>query len=169
MKNMELAQSVLDRLRTYGVREIVLCAGARNAPFVALLSSGSGYISHSGFKVYSFFEERSASFFALGRMQSEGSPVAVITTSGTAAAELLPAAIEADYQRLPLVMITADRPSRYRGSGAPQAIVQTGIYSHYVEQSFDLENEALVEIKVSGKRPIHLNVCFDEPLLDGGR
>lgn len=167
MKNLELAQSVLDRLRTYGVREIVLCAGARNAPFVALLSAGSN--SNSEFKVYSFFEERSASFFALGRMQSEGSPVAVITTSGTAAAELLPAAVEADYQRLPLVMITADRPSRYRGSGAPQTIVQTGIYSHYVEQTFDLEKEPATEITASGTRPIHLNVCFDEPLLDGGR
>lgn len=169
MKNHELAQSVLDSIRAFGVREIVVCAGARNAPFVALLSPNSQNSAQAPFKIYSFFEERSASFFALGRMQSEGAPVAVITTSGTAAAELLPAAVEADYQRLPLVLITADRPSRYRGSGAPQAIVQTGIYSHYVEKSFDLENEPLTEIRASGARPIHLNVCFDEPLLDGGR
>jgi 2-succinyl-5-enolpyruvyl-6-hydroxy-3-cyclohexene-1-carboxylate synthase len=162
MTNMSVAQSVLDRLRSFGVREIVVCAGARNAPFVDLLSRDSG------FKVYSFFEERSASFFALGRMQSERAAVAIVTTSGTAAAELLPAAIEADYQRLPLVLVTADRPRRYRGSGAPQTIVQTGLYSHYVEWSCDLEREPAPDFKVSGTRPVHFNVCFDEPLLDGG-
>ncbi len=161
MNNLTAAQSVLTSLRDFGVREIVLCAGARNAPFVHLLGTTPE------FKVYSFFEERSASFFALGRIQAEGKPVAIVTTSGTAAAELLPAAIEADYQRLPLVMVTADRPRRYRGCGAPQTIVQTGLYSHYVEWSCDLENELAPQLKVSGTRPVHLNVCFDEPLLGG--
>lgn len=160
MKNLALAQSILKHCWKHGVREIVLCAGARNAPFVKLLSETSP------FKVYSFFEERSASFFALGRMQASRRPVVVITTSGTAVAELLPACIEADFQGLPLVMITADRPKRYRGSGAPQTIMQPGIFSHYVGASYDVEgqweNEGFALL-----RPVHLNVCFDEPLLAG--
>ena len=163
MTNLELAESVLNECFAYGVREVVLCAGARNAPFVKALGASEK------FKTYSFFEERSASFFAIGRMLSEGRPVAIVTTSGTAAAELLPAAVEADYQRLPLVMITADRPRRYRGTGAPQTIVQTGLYTHYVEAEWDLENESLQKLKTSKARPIHLNVCFDEPLLGGAR
>lgn len=163
MTNLELASDVLDRCFELGVREVVLCAGARNAPFVNRLGRDSR------FRIYSFFEERSAAFFALGRMLDEGRPVAVVTTSGTAAAELLPAVIEADYQRLPLVAITADRPRRYRGSGAPQTIVQPGIYSHYVHWSCDLENESAPSPDADVSRPIHYNVCFDEPLLGGGR
>jgi 2-succinyl-5-enolpyruvyl-6-hydroxy-3-cyclohexene-1-carboxylate synthase len=163
VNNLDFARAVLERCREFGVREIVVCAGARNAPFVHLLGR------QEEFAVYSFFEERGASFFALGRMLDSGRPVAVITTSGTAAAELLPAAIEADYQRLPLVLVTADRPRRYRGTGAPQTIVQTGLYSHYVEWSGDFENEAPPKIAASGRRPVHLNVCFDEPLLGGAR
>lgn len=160
MKNIETAQAILKSCLEVGVRELVLCAGARNAPFVALLSE------ETPFKVYSFFEERSAAFFALGRIQAEGRPVAVITTSGTAAAELLPATIEADYQGLPLILITADRPSAYRGCAAPQAIVQPGLYSHYVEKTYDVEGE-WDEFSFSLTRPVHVNVCFDEPLMDG--
>jgi 2-succinyl-5-enolpyruvyl-6-hydroxy-3-cyclohexene-1-carboxylate synthase len=161
--NLNLAKKILNSCSEYGVREVVICAGARNAPFVKLLSESSGL----KLKVYSFFEERSAAFFALGRMQSQNLPVAIITTSGTAAAELLPACIEADYQRLPLVMITADRPKRYRGSGAPQAIVQPGLYSHYIGWSADVEGEWSGGIEGPRNRPVHLNVCFDEPLLGG--
>jgi len=162
VSNLALAQAVLNDAWKFGVREIILCAGARNAPFVKALSE------RSPFKIYSFFEERSAAFFALGRMQASGRPVAVVTTSGTAAAELLPACIEADHQRLPLVMITADRPRRYRGSGAPQTIIQPGLYSHYTGHSWDIEGEwaGALSACVPG-RPVHLNVCFDEPLLHG--
>lgn len=162
MKNVERAQIILSECLSWGVREVVLCAGARNAPFVRVLGGDSP------FKVYSFFEERSAAFFALGRMQATGKPVAVITTSGTAAAELLPACIEADYQRLPLVLITADRPKRYRGTGAPQTIHQVGIFSRYVERTIDVEDEFFeADGEYTGQRPVHFNVCFDEPLIDG--
>lgn len=160
MTNISLAQNILIELLSCGVREVVLCAGARNAPFVSVLSG------KTPFKTYSFFEERSAAFFAIGRILATRSPVAIITTSGTAAAELLPATIEADYQGLPLILVTADRPKSYRGSGAPQTIVQPGIFSHYVEKTWDFENE-LAEIRFTGHRPIHINVCFDEPLLKG--
>lgn len=163
MSNLELSRSILAACTRYGVREVILCAGARNAPLVRTLAE------HPDFQTYSFFEERSAAFFALGRMQALGQPVAVVTTSGTAAAELLPACIEADYQRLPLVMITADRPRGYRGTGSPQTIDQPGLYSHYVGWSADLEGEWRGSIDGPRNRPVHLNVCFDEPLLDGGR
>lgn len=160
MKNIALAQGVLQSLRAAGVHELVLCAGARNAPLVSLLSRDNP------FTTYSFFEERSAGFFALGRILATRQPVAVITTSGTAAAELLPATIEADYQGLPLILVTADRPKSYRGSGSPQTIIQPGIYSHYVESCLDIEGE-WSGFALSGRRPVHLNICFDEPLLDG--
>ena len=130
--NDQLAQQVLQALASLTVREICVCAGARSAPLVLLLERCENV------KVYSFFEERSASFFALGRMLQSGLPVAVITTSGTAAAELLPAAIESTYQNLPLIMVTADRPRNFRGSGAPQSIEQVGLFSHYVELALDI-------------------------------
>src|ERR1700732_72557 len=80
----------LDRL---GVREFCVAAGARNAPIIAaLMARGDGAV------VRHFFEERSAGFFALGRIMSHRRPVAVVTTSGTAAGELLPAMMEAYYQ-----------------------------------------------------------------------
>ncbi len=135
-----------------------MCAGARNAPFVAALDGDPR------FQVHSFFEERSAGFFALGRILDAGAPAAVITTSGTAAAELLPACIEAEYQGLPLIMVTADRPRRYRGTGAPQTIVQPGLYSCYVGYEADIEGAWGGAIPEGVSRPVHLNVCFDEPL-----
>ena len=70
---------------------------------------------------------------------------------------LLPAAIEAHYSGLPLILITADRPARYRGTGAPQSIEQPGIFGVYAE----------TEIAIwSGMRPLHLNIELDEPLID---
>jgi 2-succinyl-5-enolpyruvyl-6-hydroxy-3-cyclohexene-1-carboxylate synthase len=162
VKNIELAGEILSALWKAGVRDIVLCAGARNAPFVACLSAEG-----NPFRVHPFFEERSAGFFALGRCVGSGRPVAVVTTSGTAAANLLPATIESDYQGQPLILVTADRPAHYRGSGAPQTIVQVGLYSHYVERSWDVEGSWDGSLEWSRARPVHLNVCFDEPLIDG--
>src|SRR5690242_10613859 len=122
--NVRLARRVVEELYARGVREFCVCAGARNAPLVKVLGAASEL------KKYRFFEERSAAFFALGRAKILGAPVAVVTTSGTAAAELLPAAIEAYYSGVSLVLVTADRPPEYRGSAAPQAIEQMGLYSH---------------------------------------
>ncbi|MGE0764434.1 MAG: 2-succinyl-5-enolpyruvyl-6-hydroxy-3-cyclohexene-1-carboxylic-acid synthase [Bdellovibrionales bacterium] len=156
MDNVARTRQVLTWLREWGCREVVVCAGARNAPLVVALNQATDL------KTWSFFEERSAAFFALGRMKSQAWPVAVVTTSGTAAAELLPAAIEADHTGLPLILVTADRPPEYRGTGAPQAIQQVGLFSHYVEKSLDYWNENL-QIEWSKRRPLHLNVCLSEP------
>lgn len=143
---------------------VVVCAGARNAPMVLALQS---LPKEQGFRIFSFFEERSAGFFALGLIKAYGRPVAVMTTSGTAVAELLPAAVEATYQTLPLILISADRPRRYRGSGAPQSIEQPGIFSHYAENVYDLDAQSKdFNFVWSQKKPLHLNVCFDEPLID---
>lgn len=160
MKNIELSQVIFQALAAQGLSEVVVCAGARNAPLVGVLSACENL------KVYSFFEERSAGFFALGRAQALRAPVAVVTTSGTAVAELLPALIEADHQGVPLVAVSADRPSLYRGSGSPQSIVQPGLFSHFIEREWDIEGAFDGEFSWSRRRPIHVNVCFDEPLLD---
>ncbi len=159
--NVGWSQKILRELFAQGVREAICCAGARNSPLVATLARSSG------FSVRSFFEERSAGFFALGVARRTDRPVAIFTTSGTAAAELLPAAIEAFHTGVPLVLVTADRPRRLRGSGAPQSIDQTGLYAKFVDQEFDLENGELFSLREWKRRaPVHINVCFDEPLLD---
>ncbi len=163
MTNMELAGKVIQELVSTGVREFILCAGARNSPLVHTLDE------NKDLKVYTFFEERSAAFFALGRIAFTRRPVAIITTSGTAVAELIPAAVEATYSSLPLIMVTADRPKEYRRTGSPQTIEQVGIFSYYNEVALDLdaENSHLSFKSLSWKKPIHVNVCFKEPLIDG--
>ncbi|HUP65484.1 MAG TPA: 2-succinyl-5-enolpyruvyl-6-hydroxy-3-cyclohexene-1-carboxylic-acid synthase [Thermoanaerobaculia bacterium] len=160
MKNVELAAAICNAMAASGVREVVVCGGSRNVPFVAVLSARPDLVVHS------FFEERSAAFFAIGRSRATNRPVAVVTTSGTAAAELLPASIEAHYSGTPLLLITADRPRRFRGTGAPQAIEQAGLFGPYAEASVDLEGELSLP-PWSHESPYHINVCFDEPLLDG--
>jgi 2-succinyl-5-enolpyruvyl-6-hydroxy-3-cyclohexene-1-carboxylate synthase len=163
--------SVLEACSAAGVREFCVCAGARNVELVVGLERSSGC------RVWHFFEERSAAFFALGRMMKTGRPVAVVTTSGTAVAELLPATVEAYYQSLPLVLITADRPASFRGSGAPQAIEQVGIFSTYA-RCIDLTEMrstsargcrdrecmgATLSEAVGVGQCVHINVCLAEP------
>jgi len=160
---MSLARASVRTLLRCGVREVVVCAGARNAALVAVLAKTESL------RLWSFPEERSAAFFALGRILALEAPVAVVTTSGTAAAELLPAAIEAFYQGLPLVLLTADRPRAYRGTGAPQAIEQAGLFSTYVAACGDvatLKELADFDATLAGwarRQPVQLNVCLEEP------
>lgn len=134
-----------------GVREFVVCAGARNAALLEVLAraEAGGVV-----RVWRHFEERSAGFFALGRTLETALPCAVVTTSGTAAAELLPAVIEAFYQNRPLLAITADRPAAYRGSGAPQVIEQPGLFGTYAFAGAIADWD--------GRHPLHLNIEFEE-------
>ena len=156
--NNQLAKDVIQQALDVGVREFCVAAGKRNAPLIYGLAN----LSHV--KIYYWPEERSAAFFALGRVRATGLPVAVITTSGTAVGNLLPATMEAFYTQLPLLLITADRPRRQRGTGAPQCAEQVGIFSHYVDliqdiaadEPWNLNNWTL-------QAPAHLNVCFEEP------
>jgi 2-succinyl-5-enolpyruvyl-6-hydroxy-3-cyclohexene-1-carboxylate synthase len=147
-------ETVLAALKA-GVREFVVCAGARNAAMLEVLAraEAAGHV-----KVWRHFEERSAAFFALGRTLDLHAPCAVVTTSGTAAAELLPAIIEAHYQSRPLIAITADRPARFRGTGAPQAIEQPGIFGTYAASSYAEWN---------GRGPLHLNIELEEEFTPG--
>ena len=114
-ENARLAAAVIEAAICSGVGEWVLCSGARNLPLVEALMAMP---ENRRGKVWNFFEERSAAFYALGRSRVTGIPTAVLTTSGTAAAELLPAVIEAHYSGIAMILITADRPPKYRDSGS---------------------------------------------------
>ncbi|MBP7948701.1 MAG: hypothetical protein KA004_03525 [Verrucomicrobiales bacterium] len=156
---MMLAAAAIEHCLALGVREFVICAGSRNSPLILQAASAADV---PGLRLWHFFEERSAGFFALGRTRDTSRPVAVLTTSGTAAAELLPSVIEAHYQGLPLMVVTADRPRRYRGSGAPQAIEQErlfGVYAEFVDAAVTDDLKAMPR----PQRSLHLNVCLEEP------
>lgn len=160
--NLQLSKKIVFHLLALGVKEILLCPGGRCAPLVDLLSQDSPFEG-----TYWHFEERNAGFFALGRAKATKSPVAIVTTSGTAVAELLPPVVEAYYSGLPLVVVSADRPVSYRGSGAPQTIEQVGIFGIYARSARDIssyEDLALNDGQVTF--PYHLNVCYDEPLIE---
>lgn len=157
-KNEKLTHNVLSEAIKHGVTEFCLAPGARNVPFLHLLKQ------NPWIKVYYWYEERSAAFFALGRAKKTGKPVAVITTSGTAAAELLPAAMEAYYVSAPLLLITADRPRNFRGTGAPQSAEQKGLFGVYAHFQQDLEGDEAADLSLwTQKGPAHLNVCLEEP------
>ncbi|MFN3696775.1 MAG: 2-succinyl-5-enolpyruvyl-6-hydroxy-3-cyclohexene-1-carboxylic-acid synthase [Pseudobdellovibrio sp.] len=160
LKNYQLVNVTYQILSALGVEEVVVCAGARNAPLVVALE-------RFAFNVKSYFEERSAAFYSIGRIQITKKPIAILTTSGTAVAELLPAVIEAYYQNLPLIVITADRPKHYRNTGAPQSILQNNIFGPYVQNCFDWDiNQIDFNILFDLHKPMHFNLCFDEPLID---
>jgi 2-succinyl-5-enolpyruvyl-6-hydroxy-3-cyclohexene-1-carboxylate synthase len=160
--NAPVIAALFAELDALGVREFCVCAGARNAPLIEVLA-------RRGSLMRRFFDERAAAFFALGRVMRTRAPVAVLTTSGTAAAELLPAIIEAHYQHLPLVAITADRPSRYAGSGAPQAIEQRDLFGEYAARTVEIECSADGGFAMSdggwlAEGVVHFNVRLEEGL-----
>lgn len=156
--NQAIAQQVVEELIRKGVHEFCLAPASRNAPLIFALTRTKQA------KVFYWSEERSAAFFALGRIKATNKPVAVVTTSGTAAAELLPAAMSAFYLGLPLLLITADRPRRYRGTGAPQSAEQVRLFGSYVHYEQDLAKEEECDLSHwTGKGPAHLNICFEEP------
>lgn len=156
--NEVLVSKVLEKLQGFGIREIVVCPGGRNAPFVIALAH-----SHA-FTLHYWFEERSAAFYALGRSRALSAPVCVLTTSGTAVGELLPATMEAYYSGVPLLLLTADRPKRLRGTGAPQAVTQPEIFGVYAPTACDIDDGESCEIPEWDRcAPFHLNVCFEDP------
>lgn len=161
--NEALAREVVDLAWRAGVRTFIVCPGGRNAPLVEALDLADPQSA----EVLHFFDERSAGFFALGRAKRDRRPVAVVTTSGTAAAELLPAMVEAYYAGERLVAITADRPARFRGTGAPQAIDQRGLFGVHVAYGVDLDQAGTDWALTGAAGPAHVNVCFEEPLLEG--
>ncbi|MEE2808465.1 MAG: 2-succinyl-5-enolpyruvyl-6-hydroxy-3-cyclohexene-1-carboxylic-acid synthase [Verrucomicrobiota bacterium] len=140
-------EAVMDCLEL-GAKEFVLCSGARNLELVSFIHC------IQEIQTYHFPEERSAAFFTLGRSIKEKAPTVIVTTSGTAVAELLPAVIESFYQGIPIILLTADRPKRFLGTGAPQTIEQTNIFGSYAHNNINTW---------AADGPLHINVCLEEP------
>ncbi|MFL5867186.1 MAG: 2-succinyl-5-enolpyruvyl-6-hydroxy-3-cyclohexene-1-carboxylic-acid synthase, partial [Thermoleophilaceae bacterium] len=115
-------QAFVDELRRCGLAHAVTCPGSRNAPLILTLAG------QEGIEAISAIDERAAGFLALGLAKASGKPVAVTCTSGTAAANLHPAVVEAHEARVPLIVLTADRPPELRDVGAGQAIDQQRLY-----------------------------------------
>lgn len=172
--NITFGLTLLTALRDFGLRDVCVSPGSRNTPILAALAASSlrSWIHH---------DERSAAFFALGLARASDRPVAIVCTSGTAAAEYHPAVIEARYGYVPLIVITADRPAELRGVGAPQTIDQIRLYGEAVKWFADapaptgvadpageLAVRAWSEATRQPAGPVHLNLPFREPLLTGG-
>jgi 2-succinyl-5-enolpyruvyl-6-hydroxy-3-cyclohexene-1-carboxylate synthase len=168
------ARAFADELARSGMREVVLAPGARSTPLVM------AFARDGRFHVRVHLDERSAAFFALGVGKASGRPAALITTSGTAAANAFPAVIEAFESETPLLVLTADRPARLRGADANQTIDQVGLYGTHVRAWFDaaapvLQGPELRHLRALACRavaaslgspagPVHVNVPFDKPL-----
>ena len=152
MNPWETATTTIRECLAHGIREWVICSGARNARLIEALVQAQ---NDSPITLYRHHDERAAAFFALGRSLDTQAPCAVVTTSGTAVTELLPAMTEAHYRARPLVAVTADRPASFRGSGAPQTIRQPNIFGHIAATGSlaDWDQHS----------PLHLNVELDEP------
>ncbi len=163
--NIYLAQRSLAFAESVGVRHFVICAGARNAPWIQLLTH---FQEEREWTLWNHFDERSAAFFALGLAKRTGQPAAVLTTSGTAAAELLPAVVEAYHSAIPLIVMTADRPFHFRESGAPQAIMQEDLYRYFINCSVNAECRSHIDRFMDcygwdRRSPLHMNIGFEEP------
>ncbi|MDR7255724.1 2-succinyl-5-enolpyruvyl-6-hydroxy-3-cyclohexene-1-carboxylate synthase [Nocardioides sp. BE266] len=172
----ELARTAVTALRGAGVREVVVAPGSRNAPlsFALYDAQRPSTPTEPGLRLHTRIDERTAAFLALGLAKVSGRAAAVTCTSGTAVANLLPAVVEAAHAGVPLVVVTADRPARLRGTGANQTTDQDGIFGTFAP-TLDVAAADLDELlgflrTHDGRRPVHLNLQLDEPLLpdDGG-
>lgn len=163
MNSTALARSLVRQLIETGVSDFVLSPGSRNAPLSIALyeAEGKGLIN-----LYVRIDERGAAFFALGLSKASNNYAAVICTSGTAAANFHPAALEAYHSDNKLLIITADRPAHLRHTGANQTTIQSGLLAPV--NSLDIAADIEIS-RVLGDGPWHLNVQFDEPLLSDDR
>ncbi|MFC5009945.1 2-succinyl-5-enolpyruvyl-6-hydroxy-3-cyclohexene-1-carboxylic-acid synthase [Nocardioides plantarum] len=160
MSATELARDVLQQLIDAGVTDVVVAPGSRNAPlsFAAYDAAQAGVLV-----LHTRTDERSAGFLAVGLARSHRR-TAVICTSGTAVANLHPAALEAAHCALPVAFVTADRPGRLRGTDANQTTDQVGIFGSLLP-THDLSRPTPLDLGDDLDRPVHLNVQLDDPLL----
>jgi 2-succinyl-5-enolpyruvyl-6-hydroxy-3-cyclohexene-1-carboxylate synthase len=177
------ALKLLAALRARGLGRLVLCPGSRSGPLAvaAFLLEPEGLVLHTA------IDERSAAFFALGLARGGDQPVAVVTTSGSAVANLLPALVEADQGTIPLLLLTADRPQRLKGCGANQTVNQeaflrpccrwfgqgaeAGLATMAPDALRRLAAEAMAATVGQGGEPagpVHLNLPLEEPLHPDG-
>jgi len=161
-----------------GVREAVVCPGSRSTPLALALRTAPGL------RVRVLYDERAAAFFALGMARTSGRPVALLATSGTAVVEFAPAVVEASLARVPLVVLTSDRPAELRDRGAPQAIDQTHLYGRAAKWFTELPlldgaaatlahwrwvaGRAVAVATEGPAGPVQVNVPFREPLVPDG-
>ncbi|MBE3000542.1 2-succinyl-5-enolpyruvyl-6-hydroxy-3-cyclohexene-1-carboxylic-acid synthase [Nocardiopsis sp. HNM0947] len=169
-----LARVLVDELARCGLTEAVVAPGSRSTPLALAL------VAHGDIRVHVRVDERSASFLALGLARASRTPVAVVCTSGTAAANFHPAVMEADESGVPLLVLTADRPPELRGTGANQTADQIGLYGSAVRMFAEvgtpdpvpgmaaywrsLTGRAWASARGGRPGPVHLNVAFREPL-----
>ena len=173
MPSVDTASAILSSLDTLGVTHVLYCPGSRSAPFAYALEAGS-----FGGDARPILDERGAGFAAVGLARTGALP-AIVVTSGTAVAELAPAVLEASHARLPLLVLSADRPGELRGVGASQATDQSGFFGTHVRASIDLEPQesapslvghlARVVAAACGAPsgtpgPVQINVAFRDPL-----
>ncbi|WP_247728381.1 2-succinyl-5-enolpyruvyl-6-hydroxy-3-cyclohexene-1-carboxylic-acid synthase [Halovivax limisalsi] len=165
---------LVEELVAGGLDAVCVAPGSRSTPLTV------AFAAHPDVTVYSHLDERSTAYFALGRARRTGEPTAVVCTSGTALANIHPAVVEADRGRVPLLVLTADRPAELRDSGANQTIDQREFYGDAVRWSVDLPEpdvadrrvrslrttaaRALVETGGTHSGPVHLNCPFSKPL-----
>jgi 2-succinyl-5-enolpyruvyl-6-hydroxy-3-cyclohexene-1-carboxylate synthase len=178
--SVQTAELVVQQLVNTGVEFVALAPGSRNGPIsLALVAAEKqGLLS-----VHVRIDERSAAFLALGAAIRTGKPTAVLTTSGTAVANVFPAIVEAKYAGIPYIVITADRPASVQGTGANQVIVQREIFGNYVSRSIEIASDSLTIQTASAREairdrinsvlsaatrnrsPVHLNIGLAEPLV----
>lgn len=166
--------TLASELYAYGVREVVISPGSRSTPLAI------AFEAHPNIKTWIHPDERSAAFFALGLIKGSERPVAILCTSGTAAANYTPAIAESQISRIPLIVLTSDRPHELRSVGAPQAINQVNMFANYINFQFDMPvadgsqemlNTINYQMQIASqylygphRGPIHFNLPFREPL-----
>lgn len=169
----------VDELAHAGVSHVCLCPGSRSTPLALLLRK------HPSITVWTHLDERSAAFFALGIAKALQEPVAVVSTSGTAAVNFAPAVVEAYYAHVPLLVLTADRPPELRHIGALQTIDQAQLYGSHVKWFVEMPLpdaaeetiryariiacRAAATARADGAGPVHINFPFREPLIPSGQ
>jgi len=173
-RNYAIAGAFVDELARCGLRHVCVCPGSRSSPLAISLAR------HTGIKTWVHLDERSASFFALGMALTLREPIALVCTSGTAAANFHPAVIEAHYSRVPLLILTSDRPPEIVDWGAPQAMDQLRLYGSHAKWWANMPPpeatralmafarstacRAFTTSLASPAGPVHINFPFREPL-----
>ena len=169
----------VDELARCGLTHASVCPGSRSTPLAVLLHE------HPDVKIWMHVDERSAAYFALGQAKALRQPVAVLGTSGTATLNFAPAVAEAFHGRVPLLVLTADRPPELQDVGAPQTIDQSRLYGRHVKRCVEMPlpeggphavrfvrtaaSRAMAECRAERPGPVHVNFPFREPLIPIGQ